>query len=119
MRLITFLLTLFSTVSKHLYLGIRHFKYICLFAFLFIYASGSFAYDFNYDKAQGLYKQGNYKGSFQILSEGYSKWHMPSCYRTGKTYEFCKGVKQDYAEALKYYRRLCDKAEGHACTNTG
>jgi tetratricopeptide (TPR) repeat protein len=44
---------------------------------------------------------------------------MEGCYNTGLMYDKGKGVRQDYQQARKFYKKACDGNYAFACTNLG
>jgi len=44
---------------------------------------------------------------------------MEACYNTGNMFNFGKGVRQDYQQARKFYKKACDGNYASACTNLG
>ena len=71
------------------------------------------------DRCQQLYKNGQYEQAFPVCSEDAEQGDAKAQYYLGKMYANGKGVQQDYAEAVKWYRKAAEQGNGKAQNNLG
>jgi len=65
------------------------------------------------------YFSGNYHKAADIWHPLAQQGHAKAQYWLGKMYDFGEGVPQDYAEAVKWYRRAAEQGYAVAQTNLG
>ena len=71
------------------------------------------------DRCQQLYKNGQYEQAFPVCSKAAEQGDANAQVMLGAMYDFGEGVRQDYAEAGKWYRKAAEQGYAFAQCNLG
>ena len=72
-----------------------------------------------YEDASNAYKHGDYKTSFRIIKPLAEQGLTKAQFDLGAMYDNGEGVPQNFAEAMKWYRKAADQGHATALLNLG